>query len=135
MALGQGGPRSKEQKHNEPGPSQKAGPNHFPINMEKARPWVLGWNVNPSVPGPQQAAAEWAALGLQVPRSAFDRLQEVPSTGSHRDRAALKPERHWDLCHMSCLGAHSLSTEAVVLYLIYKRDPKIIIINYPRAGE
>lgn len=51
MALGQGGPRSKEQKHNEPGPSQKAGPNHFPINMEKARPWVLGWNVNPSVPG------------------------------------------------------------------------------------
>lgn len=33
------------------------------------------------------------------------------------------------------LGVDSLSIEVVVLYLIYKRDFKIIIINYLEVGE
>ena len=70
------GSRGKEEKHNEPGPSQRVGPTAFQSIWRKQGPGCWRWNVNPSVlsgPCPSRAAAEWAALGLQVPRTTFGR--------------------------------------------------------------
>lgn len=71
-------------------PHGRLGPTAFQSIRRNPQSWVLGWNVNPSVPSspcPSRAAAEWAALGLQVPRTAFDGY-EVSSRASHGDGCA-----------------------------------------------
>lgn len=99
---------------------------------------ALGWHVRPSTPSgscPIRTAAEWVPLGSQIPVDTFTD-EKSPAKSIVGTELGSNLMEGTEISH-TCPGpgADSPSTKAVVLYLIYKRDPKIIIINHPGAGE
>lgn len=99
---------------------------------------ALGWHVRPSTPNgpcPLRTAAEWAAPDSQIPVDAFTDEKSPAKSIAGTELGSNLTEGTGTSRTRPGPGADSPSTEAVVLYLIYKRDPKIIIINYPGAGE
>ena len=128
---------TKQEQHGDPAPHRRLDPTAFQSARRKRGPWYwCGLGVPPlpvasALAGPLERAARTCRSQCTCV------IDEKAPAESLTDTTELKPYLEEPESALTCPGpgTDSPSKEAVVLYLIYKRDPKIIIINYPGAGE